>query len=304
MLDTLHLPENTRTNVQMFTRPSTVTNVQWQTWQKPRGTSMIHILCIGGGGGGGGGFTGVAASARAGGGGGGSSGVTRVIIPSICLPDRLYIQVGAGGQGAGSGGAATVAVLSMIGVYPSNAPANIVALSGGAGANPGGTGTGTTAGAGGTGSSIAIIASMPLCGSGVVTLIGGQTGAVGGAAAGAVGGSIPIPVTSTLCQAGSGGAGVTGTDFAGGLFTDIAGTWLAEQRPATPAAGSNSGSGGVQIWQPFFSFGGGGGSSSNTGVGGNGGNGAIGSGGGGGGGGTTGGRGGNGGSGIVIITSW
>ena len=122
--------------------------------------------------------------------------------------------------------------------------------------------------------------------------------------AGAVGGAIALPVTGICNMAGSGGAGTTSADFAGGLYTPVAGAFLSEARPATPAAGSNNGSAGPQLWKPFFSFGGGGGSSSNAGVGGNGGNGACGCGGGGGGGGTTGGRGGNGGAGIVMIISW
>lgn len=110
-----------------------------------------------------------------------------------------------------------------------------------------------------------------------------------------------IAETSVLALGGAGGAGTMSADFAGGGYTAIANSWLSEKRPIAPAAGSFDGSGGTQLWNPFFSFGGVGGSSSNAGVGGNGGNGAHGAGGGGGGGGTTGGRGGNGGDGLVII---
>lgn len=304
MLDLGHLPTDTGVgDVQIFTRPCTVTNTQWETWRKPRGKSMMNIICIGGGGGGGGGFSAAAAAARGGGGSGGGSGVTRVTVPLVLVPDTLFVQVGAGGQGvtAGNGGAG---ILSYVAIAPNTTATNVLAVSGAAGAAGGGTGTGAAVGAAGAAGTIATIAAMPLAGLGHFDLIAGQIGVAGGAVAGAVGTAQSIPVTSVLCMGGSGGAGTTSADFAGGLFTAIAGSWLSEQRPATPAAGSNNGSGGVTLWEPFFSFGGGGGSSSNTGIGGAGGNGGHGSGGGGGGGGTTGGRGGDGGSGVVIITCW
>src|SRR5882757_8730137 len=90
--------------MQMFKEPSTVTNLQWHTWLKPRGCSMAYMFCMGGGGGGGGGFTGIATSARGGGGSGGAGGFTRVLMPLFMLPDVLYVQCGAGGIGVGSGG--------------------------------------------------------------------------------------------------------------------------------------------------------------------------------------------------------
>jgi hypothetical protein len=306
MLDLYNIPtSNGVTDVQIFTVPSTVTNTQWHTWQKPRGKTMAHMIVIGGGGGGGGGFTGAAASARGGGGSGGSSAVTRVTIPLIFLPDTLYIQVGAGGAGVGSGGGtAGSGILSYVAVFPNTTASNVIALSGAAGAAGGTTGTGAAVGAAGAAGTIATIASMPLAGAGQYQMIAGQIGVAGGAVTGAVGTAQSIPTTSVITTAGSGGAGTTSADFAGGLFTSISNTLLSEARPATPAAGSFDGSGGVTLWKPMFFFGGVGGSSSNTGIGGNGGNGSYGSGGGGGGGGTTGGRGGDGGSGIVIIMSW
>jgi len=305
MLDTLHLPRQTRADVQIFNRLSTVSGTQYMTWLKPRGASMVHILCIGGGGGGGGGLTGAAGTGRGGGGSGGSSATSRVTLPLILLPDRLYIQVGAGGQGVGSGGGvAGSGVKSLVSIAPNNQSSNNIAMSGAVGAVGGGSGTAAAGGAAGTAGTIAAIGSMALAGSGQFALIAGQIGVIGGDDTGVNGTAITIPTTSVLCQAGSSGAGTTSANFAGGAFTAIADSWLSEQRPATPASGSNNGSGGPQIWQPFFSFGGGGGSSNNTGVGGAGGNGAHGAGGGGGGGGTTGGRGGNGGSGIVIIIAW
>jgi hypothetical protein len=306
MFDAFNLPQAFVADVQIFTRPSTVTNTQWLSWHKPRGVAVCNILCIGGGGGGGGGFSGVAAGAG-GGGSGGSSGVSRVELPVAFLPDKLFIQVGAGGVGGLPGAPATAGangVLSYVAVGPDTTAINVVALSGAAAAVGGANGTNTAGGAGGAASTIAVIGSMPLAGLGAFNLIAGQVGVIGGDDSGANGTAITIPITSTLCQAGSGGAGTTASDTQGGECTAISNSWLSEQRPATPAAGSFNGSDGPQIWKPFFSFGGLGGSGSVLGIAGTGGNGAHGGGGGGGGGGATGGSGGDGGAGIVIITSW
>lgn len=310
MLDLFNIPSETGqntglANVQIFNTPSTVTNVQWNQWIKPRGKSMMNIICIGGGGAGGGGFTRAAAAAGGGGGSGGSSAVTRVTIPLVFVPDTLFVQVGAGGQGVLSGGGtAGSGVLSYVSIAPNTTASNIIAISGAAGAVGGGTGTGAAVGAAGTAGTIAVIGSMPLAGLGHFDVIAGQIGVAGGAVAGANGTAQSIPTTSVITTGGTGGAGTTSADFAGGLWTAISNSWLSEQRPATPSAGSNAGSGGFAIWKPLFFFGGTGGSASNAGVGGAGGNGSYGSGGGGGGAGTTGGRGGDGGSGIVIITCW
>lgn len=302
MLDAFGFTPNGLGNTQIFNRPSRVTNTQWMTWIKPRGLSMAHIIGFGGGGGGGGGFSAAAGNARGGGGAGGSSGVTRVTIPLFLIPDMLYIQVGVGGLGGPAGTGGTDGELSYVSIAPNTTATNVLLIC------PNGTlgngGSGTAAGTGGSAGAAGSISQMPLAGLGQFATIGGQAGAAGGAQTGAIGVAIAIPVTSTLCQGGSGGAGTTSADFAGGECTAIANSWLSQQRPATPAAGSFNGSGGPQIWKPFFSFGGLGGSSSNTGLGGNGGNGAHGAGGGGGGGGTTGGRGGDGGGGIVIIICW
>jgi len=306
MLDTFDLPTPYGdADIQIFNYPSTVTNTQWHTWIKPRGKAMMNIICIGGGGGGGGGFTAAAAAARGGGGSGGSSAVTRVTIPLHLVPDKLFVQVGQGGKGVGSGGGtAGSGVLSYVAIAPNTTASNVIAVSGNAATVGGGTGTGAAVGAAGTAGTIATIANCPLAGLGHFDFIAGQIGVAGGAVAGGNGTAQTIPVTSVITTGGTGGGGTTSADFAGGAWTAITSSWLSEQRPATPAAGSNNGSGGFPIWKPLFFFGGTGGSASNAGVGGNGGNGSYGSGGGGGGGGTTGGRGGDGGSGIVIITCW
>src|SRR3972149_4348519 len=141
MLDTFHLPFPTA-DIQIFNIPCTVTNTQWKTWIKPRGKSMMQIICIGGGGGGGGGFTGIATSARGGGGSGGSSAVTRITMPLSFVPDILFVQTGAGGQGVGSGGGtAGAGILSYVSIHPNITASNNIVISGAAGAGGGGTGT-------------------------------------------------------------------------------------------------------------------------------------------------------------------
>lgn len=304
MLDVFGLPSERNCDIQVFTRPCTALHFQYETWRRPRGCSMSTMLAIGGGGGGGGGHSAAAGNARGGGGAGGSSGISRLTIPIFLLPEILYVQVGAGG----TGGAATVngnnGVSSWIGISTQNSTVNRVLVSGDTQASGGVAGTGAAAGTGGNAGTIGSIGNCVFAGLGNFNFIAGQAGAAGGSQAGANGTAITIPTSSCVCQGGSGGGGTTSADFAGGAFTAVAGAFISDFRPSTPAAGSNSGSGGPQLWRPFFSFGGGGGSSSNTGVGGHGGKGAYGAGGGGGGGGTTGGTGGDGGQGIVIIISW
>ena len=306
MLDAFHLPTPYgAADVQEFRAATTQTNTQWQTWQKPRGKSMLTAIVIGGGAGGGGGFTAAAAAARGGGGGGGSSGVTRITVPLVLLPDTLYLQVGQGGIGVGSGGGtAGSGIRSFLAVFPDFAASNVIATSCAADPTGGGTGTGAAVGAAGGAGTIAVIGSMPLAGYGHFDVIAGQSGATGGAVAGAIGNPVSIAVTSCLTQGGAGGAGTTSADFAGGLITAIAASLLSERRPLGAAAGSFKGSAGFLNRQPFFSYGGNGGSSSNTLAGGDGGSGGPGSGGGGGGGGTTGGRGGDGGAGIILMVAW
>jgi hypothetical protein len=274
-------------------------------WQKPRGRTIAQIICLGGGGGGGGGFSGAATTNRGGGGSGGSSGIARLTLPIALLPNTLFIQVGAGGVGGAAGTTGGNGIISFVAIAPNTTVTNLVATSDQSNAGQGGGGgSGSGAGAGGSAGNLPRIQDAPLAGLGQHEFLIGIIGVSGGVQTGANGGAIAIPTTGQIVMAGSGGAGVTTTEFAGGAFTAITDSWLSQQRPATPAVGSNNGSGGPQLWTPFFNFGGGGGSSSNAGAGGMGGNAAHGSGGGGGGGGNPGGVGGNGGDGIVIITAW
>ena len=304
-LDVFGLPPSFRGDVQVFTGPATVTNLQWQTWRKPRGVSMIHLVCFSGGGGGGAGAA-AASGNRGGGGGGGSAGMLRVTAPAYFLPDVLYVQAGVGGAG-GAGIAGSDGGLSLVAVAPNTTTANVLCSTGTvstAAGRGGGVGTVGAIGAGGTAGSLTVIANQPIAGCGFFDAIAGQAGAGGGAVAGAVGSSITLPVTSIRCTGGAGGAGTSAASFAGGGFAATANAYLSEQRPATPASGSNDGSGGPAIWKPMMMFGGCGGSSNVSGAGGAGGNGAYGAGGGGGGAGTSAGRGGNGGAGLVLIVCW
>lgn len=312
MLDYQHLPQVPGRNVQLFTLASTVTNVQWSTWTKPRGLSMAYMLLIGGGGGGGKGLAGVAGTARGGGGGGGGSAMTKIIMPLEFLPDRLFVQVGAGGVGASDPATNSgPGILSYICIAPESGVTNTIGQSGGAGATGGANGTGVGNAAGGTAGSIAVLSNMSRIGMGQHAIIAGQDGSTGGTPTTA-GTAIALPVTGLLCMGGTGGGGTTvTTNFAGGAITAISNSYLSQFAPAAaPAGPGGHGSGGPQLWKPFFSFGGMGGSSSDSVIpSGDGGNGSYGSGGGGGGGGignaaAQNSPGGFGGNGIIIISCW
>ncbi len=305
MLDINHLITRPGVDVQVFTLPSTVTNLQWHTWNRPRGTAFSQMLAIGGGGGGGGGFTRVAGAAGGGGGGGGGSGHAQLAIPLELLPDMLYIQVALGGVG-GLGGGGGTGMISYISFFPNlSAAFNNILASTIASGSGGAAGTGTGAGAGGgSGTATTIATGNPLAGLGIWNSTVGQVGTAGGVQTGSGGTNIAFPTIGLLTMGGTGGGGTTFGDFVGGGITAIANSLLSDIRPTNAAAGSNDGSGGFNVMKPFFSFPGMGGGASNAGVGGRGGNGFYGSGGGGGGAGTTGGRGGDGGNGLVIIVSY
>lgn len=305
MLDINHLITRPGVDVQVFTLPSTVTNLQWHTWNRPRGTAFSQMLAIGGGGGGGGGFTRVAGAAGGGGGGGGSSGHAQLAIPLELLPDMLYIQVALGGAGVSSGTGGT-GMISYISFFPNQSAAfnNILAstiASGGGAAS----GTASAAGTGGgAGSATTVATGNPLAGLGIWNSTVGQAGSAGGAQTGTNGVNIAFPTIGLLTMGGTGGGGSGGSDHSGGAINAVANSLLSDIRPTNAAAGSNPGSSGFNVMKPFFSFPGMGAGSSNAGVGGRGGDGFYGSGGGGGGAGTTGGRGGDGGNGLVIIVSY
>lgn len=310
MLDLFNLPTNSgKADIQVFTSHVKNGDASLQTYKKPRGKSMLYIYAVGSGGGGGGGFTGVAGSARGGGGGGGSGAQSTLLVPMHLIPNELYLMVHNGGAGGAVGSAGGAGVPSYVWIpmgSGANIPTNTLINGGisGGGGGGGAAGSASAGGTGGTAASVATIATMPLAGLGLYNVLAGQAGTNGGAHTGAAGTNISLPVTGLTVMGGTGGAGTTSADFAGGAITAVSDSLISESRPINAAAGSNNGSGGYTAPSIFWDFCGLGGGSSNTGVGGDGGNGSYGCGGGGGGGGTTGGRGGNGGSGLVVMIAW
>lgn len=304
MLDFSHLPTSTKADVQVFNGTAPTSGGGWQTWVKPRGASMLHILCIGAGGNGGNGAVG-AASTAAGGGGGGSGVQNALVIPAALLPETLYCSIA---QGAGA--------ITYLMIEPVTANTSSCILRAGAGGN-GGNAAGATAGAAGAAGTVSAISAQPLAGLGFYTLLAGQAGIVGSATGN--GAALTLPTTGLLITGGTGGGGLpaSGTGNFGGSFT-VAGTFPPHSGGVSAGATTNpagNGSNGFDrvINGLSYSYGGTGGGTTHaaaTGAGlvaGNGGAGGIGCGGGGGGGGFTGstqGLGGRGGPGQIIITAW
>lgn len=284
----------------------------YQTWQKPRGISMVSFTTVGGGGGGGGGFTRTAGSAGGGGGSGACSGIARFQCPAVLVPDILYVQVGHGGMGGAASGAGTAGTNSFVLTAKTAVLPNILCYSGVNAPGGGGAGTGAAGGAAGTVPTIAVTQPPNTWGQWFATV--GLVGVAGGAQTGAVG--VDVTAWAALPMSpGASGAGCTTTDFAGGQQTATALLDIGSQgyfptgagnvvKGGTAAGTGVDGGGGIRRVAPFFNTGGSGGGSNNSGQAGHGGNGGYGCGGGGGGAGTTGGRGGNGGPGIVIIVGW
>jgi hypothetical protein len=277
----------------------------FQSWRRPRGVTMMHIMCVGSGGGGGGGGTGFSGAGAGAGGGGGA--ITRLTIPTFLLPPILYVSVAIGGTaGSGTGGSGAT---SLVSVAPSSVVTNVVCVSGNVNATGGTAGSGATPGTGGTGGSVAALTLMPLGGLGSAMFVAGQTGS-SGSATNAATISVSMPVTGILCMGGAAGASAlaTAADVAGGGVTGVALTYLLEQQPPAPVAGANVGESGYNITKPFWTFSCAGGGTSVGGVGANGGSAnqnSYGCGGGGGGGGSvSAGLGGAGGGGLVAIWAW
>lgn len=266
---------------------------QWTGVDIPSWASSVGILLVGGGGPGGNGFTRTAGSAGGGGGGGGCGTATRIILPTIALPQTFYVFTGAGGRAAGTNGGTSVVTIDM--ANTANVGARIITAGGG---GSGGTGTGAAAGTAGAAGAVFSATGGSHAQKGVWVSVAGQAGAAGGAQTGANGGSISHGASpGTFLSGGAGGGGTTSANFAGGGVTAN----LPIPGAVGGAAGTNDGEGGFWSLRPMFGVGGGGGGSNNTGAGGNGGNGAPGCGGGGGGAGTTGGLGGSGGDGFAFI---
>jgi hypothetical protein len=308
MLDFSHIPTPYgASTVESFTANSTVAGGAWQTWTKPRGKTMAHILLVGAGGNGGNSATAAAAS---GGSGGGSSGAqVSIMLPLWAIPDVLFLSLAYGGLG----------VTSYVSIAQNTTVNNTLLL-----ANAGGNGAAsvtTAAGAAGTAATAPAAGTMPLGWQWVDSAMAGQAGTAGGVATTpAAGTALVLPVTGLLVTGGSGGGAcptTVGAGTAGGASPATAiGVFLA--RPGgtggattTPPQGNLHGHAPVAgLLYQLGGVGGGGVGSNATGaglVGANGGNGAPGCGGGGAGGcftGSTLGIGGVGGPAFCQITCW
>lgn len=282
----------------------------WQTWVKPKNCNFVFITAIGGGGGGG--SSSNVAGNGGGGGGGGSSSITKIIIPSVVLPDTLYVKVGVGGNGGTGGSVGGNGELSTVAIRPNISASDIIIRSGSIGSQGGSQGTSSVGGTGGGGDTVFTVASGFLSSLGIWDSIGGDSGANGGFT---TNGSTKTALQNFPLCGGGGGGGKSASNFAGGSI--LAGGVLG--RVAGGAGGGGNGNKGIISILPqnltysftefpFATTGGSGGGSNTTisGGGGNGGNGEIGSGGGGSGAidGGTGRVGGRGGHGLVIISTF
>jgi hypothetical protein len=269
----------------------------WQVWEKPNGCNMIHIVVIGSSSGGGGGYQRIATADGGGGGGGAAGGIYTIMIPAYTTPDKLHIQVGAGGAGGanlaagGAGGATYVALIPNTTTSANILISNTSAVGGGAGS--------VTGGAAGAAATWAI----PFNGWGkYVNVIASQAGQAGTTP------SVDIERTGIVGGGAGGAFAAASTQVAGRSITSSYKQPSAVTYSVGQAIGvsGSAGSGPNLISpQPQF-FGGAGGAALTTTNTANGGDGGIGCGGGGAGPNLTGGSstGGKGGDGLVIITCW
>ena len=319
MLDFFNLPNNVKSDQQIFYGNSTTAGASWYEWVKPRGISMVNIFMLGGGGGAGNGPNGSQPGA---GGGGASSNQYNFLFLASSIPDVLYFSVGIGGSPPAAAGAATSGITSYASVYPNIITGHLLGIASG-----GGGGSGFSSYAGGNPTAADNIIAAPLAGLGMnlcaaatgnISLTG-QAGTVGGAT------TFALPVTGLIVTGGSGGGnGTAATPAASGTaassipstVTGIFPTLLGGTNGTAVVGSINAGNGSNGIKLPglnYFYGGTGGGGGGSTGVspfgaGGRGGDGYYGCGGGGGGGGAgtsgAGGPGGSGGPGIVIVTAF
>jgi hypothetical protein len=273
--------------------------INWQTWTRPSGHTMMEIRLYGGAGGGGGGATGAGGTDRRGGGGGGQPAFSTWIGPAKWA--NLYFLVGRGGLG----GLATLAGAAGEITYCSTVTGQtgldyLLGRSGQAqagGGSAGGIGTGGTGGAAGSAPTSDNVGRY--CRYGTFAHFAGL---IGGAGASTSPGQINPANTSAPITAGAGGGGVSAANAA------VAGGNVAATNTTVAVAGGLTGGGngnpGVTDAFGLQFTGGSGGGGNSVGTGGTGGAGNKASGGGGGGGGITGGPGGLGGDGWAEICSW
>src|SRR5208337_1225944 len=192
MLDFSHIINTPGIDIQYFEGDSQGTNLQvWQTWKKPRGTNWIYMLGVGAGGSGGCGYTNIGGADGGGGSGGGSGGQGSLFIPTIFVPDVLYIQCGTGGinvtaNAAGVNGSNTYIAIEP---YTTANPLTTFLLC------PGGTGGGLGS-AGGSG--------------------------IGGAAGASPTSNVSFPVTGLMVTGGAGGGSATAAAFSNGASITLA----------------------------------------------------------------------------------
>lgn len=305
MLDFFHLPSGAKADIQVFGPTSISTGVGLQTWNKPRGCSMVALFGVGAGGNGGNGALNAVGTGAAGGGGGGSGAQVFMMLPASMLPDVLFCSVVHGGS----------QTYSTVSLTPDSSIANnrVLFVNGG---NNGGNASGATPGSAGVGGPVTNIASVPIVARGVFNFLVGQAGTAGGVTS--TPSSITSPTTGLTVTGGAGGGG------RGDSTGWPAGTWVtpAGFPPHTGGAGASgvavpggNGSNGFNLVVQGLRFsyggaGGGGGHGLAVGAGlfgGNGGNGGVGCGGGGGGGardGAVAGVGGRGGPGQITMIAW
>ena len=256
-------------------------------WIKPQGISMVYITLIGAGSGGGGGPTSASGVGSNGGGGGGSGAITRVMISSDLLEDRLNVTVGRGGAGGDPNSDGAVGGTSSV-IGTSSFLGGIM--------NAEGSGTaGTTTGNGGGAGQATTIQSASLASMGVFISTTGLAGSSSG---------IPNVTYGTFPITGGAAGGIKDASNNSTNGGNIIGAGIVPNFSGGTSGGTNGISSQINTLAPLIFLGGTGGGGNGTGTGGNGGDGGIGCGGGGGGAGITGGRGGRGGDGLVIINCW
>jgi hypothetical protein len=285
-------------------------------WMRPPGCSMVFFLLHGPGGPGGGGASGASGSPRGGGGGGGGGAVLRMLIPAMFLPEVLFMRPGAGSPGGLADAVGITSGGSYIWLDPAGTANPLggilagVSVAVGNGGLTGGFGTATAGGAGGLTNSAS---SLMLTQFGINSGGNGGGGTAGGAHTGAAG-AAGFPAYN-ISMGGTGGAGCTTTDFAGGNQGPTINAYGRGTAPGGTGGGGNGVDGiGTHMHLDVNQFrrertnmmwtGGTGGGSNNLGTGGKGGKGGIGQGGGGGGAGLIGGQGGDGGDGFIFVAAW
>lgn len=307
-MDLMNLSSDPRNNVSVFMGSAITSFINWQTWRKPRGANFVYIIGVSGGAGGG---AGVNTSTTSGGGGGGAGGgLVFGLLPSLLLPDVLFVAAGTGGIGGKTSGAnGANGVSSMVSTEPSTATSQGMLFSTGT-PLAGSAATASAGGAAGAGGSFSL---QPLV-STMFRGVNGQSGTAGGAPT-AAGTALVLPTTGLITTGGTGGGGSNGaTCFDGGQIpgAGLGSEFLPTVLGGIAASGATAAIPGltttVSRMFGILQFGGTGGGGANNTAGGNassGGRGSPGCGGGGGGGAnttnTTVGAGGDGGPGFVII---